>query len=178
MKNFYLLIACVACAMFVSCSGSSSEETTPTKTITPTSNEFMRGQLARYIEIAADASDAEFDYIEKDGAIPSQYLRLKVTLEKVKSGFEDVDPRDIKFSYWGGHLATIDLVDENGTKIQSIRMRSDETLKFQKLITGPVHSKAEIVFEEEFHNSEAAPKWFESITQFTPYATADIATNF
>lgn len=170
MKHFSSLIACIACAMFVSCSGGPSS-----KTITPTSTEFSSGELARYIEIAADAPEAELVYIEQDGAIPTQYLRLKVTLEKVKAGFENVDARDIGFTRLLSVMC-INLVDEYGTEVQDVSIKSEECLKLKKLLTGPVYSTAEIVFEGEYHNSKDAPKWYKRVKQFTPYLTGDITT--
>ena len=161
-------MTCITCAMLISCSGGPAS-----KTITATSTEFTSGDLARYIAVAEDETEAELVFTTRDGAIPTQYLRLKVTLEKVKSGFEDVDARDINFTgLWS--VAVINLVDEYGTEVQDIDIKSEDCLKLKKLLTEPLHSKAEILFEGEYH-TDSAPKWFKSTVQFTPYLTADIS---
>ena len=157
-------------AMFtlVSCSsGVGSKE------ITATSTEFTSGDLAKYIEVVDQPSELLFD--EKDGAIATQYIRLKVTLRMTKDGLKNVDARDINFT---GLLsvATINLVDENGSKIQDLSIKSEELLKLQKLLTGSEGDTQEIVFEGEYHNGDDAPKWFEQASKFTPYLTADIST--
>lgn len=156
-------------AMFtlVSCSDVGSKQ------ITPTSTEFTSGDLAKYIEVVDQPSELLFD--EKDGAIATQYIRLKVTLRMTKDGLKNVDARDINFT---GLLsvATINLVDENGSKIQDLSIKSEELLKLQKLLTGSEGDTQEIVFEGEYHNGDDAPKWFEQASKFTPYLTADIST--
>lgn len=143
------------------------------KQITATSTEFTSGDLAKYIEVVDQPSELLFD--EKDGAIATQYIRLKVTLRMTKDGFKNVDARDINFT---GLLsvATINLVDENGSKIQDLSIKSEELLKLQKLLTGSEGDTQEIVFEGEYHNGDDAPKWFEQASKFTPYLTADIST--
>ena len=157
----------MAMIMLVSCSGVGSKQ------ITPTSTEFTSGDLAKYIEVVDQPSELLFD--EKDGAIATQYIRLKVTLRMTKDGFKNVDARDINFT---GLLsvATINLVDENGSKIQDLSIKSEELLKLQKLLTGSEGDTQEIVFEGEYHNGDDAPKWFEQASKFTPYLTADIST--
>ena len=169
MKKFYCIYA-IFMAMFtlVSCSsGVGSKE------ITATSTEFTSGDLAKYIEVVDQPSELLFD--EKDGAIATQYIRLKVTLRMTKDGLKNVDARDINFT---GLLsvATINLVDENGSKIQDLSIKSEEVLKLQKLLTGSEGDTQEIVFEGEYHNGDDAPKWFEQASKFTPYLTADIST--
>lgn len=157
----------MAMIMLVSCSGVGSKQ------ITPTSTEFTSGDLAKYIEVVDQPSELLFD--EKDGAIATQYIRLKVTLRMTKDGLKNVDARDINFT---GLLsvATINLVDENGSKIQDLSIKSEELLKLQKLLTGSEGDTQEIVFEGEYHNGDDAPKWFEQASKFTPYLTADIST--
>lgn len=157
----------MAMIMLVSCSGVGSKQ------ITPTSTEFTSGDLAKYIEVVDQPSELLFD--EKDGAIATQYIRLKVTLRMTKDGFKNVDARDINFT---GLLsvATINLVDENGSEIQDLSIKSEELLKLQKLLTGSEGDTQEIVFEGEYHNGDDAPKWFEQASKFTPYLTADIST--
>lgn len=76
MKKFYFAWVAVVMAVLTSCSGSNS------KTISPTSTEFTSGELAKYVEIVDEP--AELTYLEKDGAIPAQYIRLTVTLKKDK----------------------------------------------------------------------------------------------
>ena len=157
----------MAMIMLVSCSGVGSKQ------ITPTSTEFTSGDLAKYIEVVDQPSELLFD--EKDGAIATQYIRLKVTLRMTKDGLKNVDARDINFT---GLLsvATINLVDENGSKIQDLSIKSEELLKLKKLLTGSEGDTQEIVFEGEYHNGDDAPKWFEQASKFTPYLTADIST--
>lgn len=157
----------MAMIMLVSCSGVGSKQ------ITATSTEFTSGDLAKYIEVVDQPSELLFD--EKDGAIATQYIRLKVTLRMTKDGFKNVDARDINFT---GLLsvATINLVDENGSEIQDLSIKSEELLKLQKLLTGSEGDTQEIVFEGEYHNGDDAPKWFEQASKFTPYLTADIST--
>lgn len=106
---------------------------TDTKTITPTSTEFTSGELAKYVEVVNQPS--ELTFVEKDGAISTQYIRLKVTLKMVKDGFKDVDPRDINFTRLLS-VAVINLVDENGTEVQDLNVKSEDMLKLQKLLTG------------------------------------------
>ena len=169
MKKFYCIYA-IFMAMFTLVSCSSGVDP---KKITPTSTEFTSGDLAKYIEVVDQPSELLFD--EKDGAIATQYIRLKVTLRMTKDGFKNVDARDINFT---GLLsvATIYLVDENGSKIQDLSIKSEELLKLQKLLTGSEGDTQEIVFEGEYHNGDDAPKWFEQASKFTPYLTADIST--
>ena len=168
MKKIYCIYAIfMAMIMLVSCSGVGPKE------ITATSTEFTSGDLAKYIEVVDQPSELLFD--EKDGTIATQYIRLKVTLRMTKDGLKNVDPRDIQFT---GLLsvATINLVDENGSEIQDLSIKSEELLKLKKLLTGSVGDTQEIVFEGEYHNDDDAPKWFEQASKFTPYLTADIST--
>ena len=143
------------------------------KMITPTSTEFPSGELAKYIEIADQPS--ELTFAETEGSMPTQYIRLKVTLKLVRDGLKDVDARDINFT---GLLsvAVIKLVDENGSDIQDLDLKYEEILTLQKLLTGNVGDTAEITFEGEFHNHDDAPTWFKQATQFSPYLSGDIDT--
>lgn len=167
MKKICLYVFAFLMAVLVSCSSVPN-----TKSITPISTEFISGELARYVEIVSQPS--ELSFAKKDGAIPTQYIRLKVTLKMVKDGFKDVDARDIDFT---GLLsvAVINLVDENGTKTQELNVKNEELLKLKKLLTGNEGDTEEIVFEGEFHNNDEAPNWFKETTQFTPYITGDIS---
>lgn len=163
----YFIFTALFAAMLVSCSSGVGP-----KEITPTSTDFTSGELAKFIEVVDQPS--ELTYAEKDGAIGTQYIRLKVTLKMTKDGFKNVDARDIHFtSLWT--VAIINLVDENGTTIQDLSVKSEDMLKLQKLLTGSEGDSEEIVFEGEYHNSDDAPKWFEQASQFTPYLTGDIS---
>ena len=116
---------------------------------------------------------AELSFSVKDGAIPSQYLRLKVTLKLVKDGIKDADARDIDFTSLLS-VAIIKLVDDEGIDVQDLSIKNEDLLKLKKLLTGREGDMEEIVFEGEFHNSDDAPKWFDETTHFTPYLTGDI----
>lgn len=165
MKKVLLIFTALLSAVFVSCSSNS-------KSITPTSTEFTSGELAKYVEIVDQPS--ELTFAEKDGAIATQYIRLKVTLKMVKDGFKDVDARDINFT---GLLsvAVINLVDENGTEVQDLSVKSEDLLKLKKLLTGNEGDTEEIIFEGEFYNHDDAPNWFKEASQFTPYLSGDIS---
>lgn len=167
MKKTYFIFASIIIAMLVSCSSGID-----TKEVTPTSTEFTSGDLAKYVEIVDEPS--ELTYVEKDGAIATQYIRLKVTLKLVRDGFKNVDAHDIDFT---GLLsvAIINLVDENGTEVQDLSVKSEDLLKLKKLLTGDEGDTEEIIFEGEFHNHDDAPKWFKEAVMFTPYLTGDIS---
>ena len=163
----YFIFTALFAAMLVSCSSGVGP-----KKITPTSTDFTSGELAKFIEVVDQPS--ELTYAEKDGAIGTQYIRLKVTLKMTKDGFKNVDARDINFTSLLS-VAIINLVDENGTTIQDLSVKSEDMLKLQKLLTGSEGDSEEIVFEGEYHNSDDAPKWFEQASKFTPYLTGDIS---
>lgn len=166
MKYFYFIIA-LFMTMLISCSsGVGSKE------ITPTSTEFTSGELAKYIKVVDQPS--ELTFAEKDGAIATQYIRLKVTLQMTKDGFKNVDARDINFTSLLS-VAIINLIDENDTEVQELSIKSEEMLKLKKLLTGSEGDTEEIVFEGEYHNHDDAPKWFEQACKFTPYLTGDIS---
>ena len=167
MKKFYFAWVAVVMAVLTSCSGSNS------KTISPTSTEFTSGELAKYVEIVDEP--AELTYLEKDGAIPAQYIRLTVTLKKIKDGFENTDAHDIEIT---GLLAVamVNLVDKDGMEVQNVSVQSENMLNLKKLLTGKKGDTAEIIFEAEFHTEEAR-KWFDEVERFTPYLTGDITVN-
>lgn len=165
MKKINFVIAFLLLAVFASCGGG-----TGSKTITPTSTEFTSGELAKYVEVVDQP--AELSYAEKDGAIPTQFIRLKVTLKMMKNGIH-ADAHDISFIRLLS-VATINLIDESGTEVQELSVKSEELLKLKKLLTGKKGDTAEIIFEGSFNNSKEAPKWFENSVQFTPYLSADI----
>lgn len=171
MKNLFLFLGAIVIALVSSCSSGNSAKT---KTITATSTEFTSGELARYVEVVDEPS--ELSFVEQDGAIPTQYIRLKVKLRMTKDGLKDVDARDIDFTSLIS-VAIINIVDESGAKIQDLSVKDEELLKLKKLLTGDEGTTEEIVFEGEFHNHDDAPKWFEQASQFTPYLTADISTS-
>lgn len=168
MKKISLMVAVSLLTMLMSCSD------TDNKTITATSTEFTSGELAKYVVI--DDESAELFYAEQDGVIPSQYIRLKVTLKMIKDGYTNVDARDIDFTSLLA-VAIINLVDENGTTIQDLSVKNEDLLKLKQLLTSAEGTTEEIVFEGEFHNSDDAPKWFRNAVKFTPYLTGDIYVN-
>ena len=165
MKNIYLFIAAIFCAIMISCSSGNEP-----KLINPTSTEFTTGEIAKYVEIVDEPS--ELSFAVREGSIETQYIRLKVTLKMVKDGIKDVDPRDIEL---GGFLsaAIINIIDENDTKIQDLKVKDDDMLKLKKLLTGNKNDTAVITFEGEYHNDDA-PKWFKQAVKFTPADTGDI----
>lgn len=169
MKRKMIYLQALVLALFMASCSSSYES----KMITPTSTEFTSGELAKYVEIVDQPS--ELTYAVKDGAIETQYIRLKVTLKMVKDGIKDVDARDLNFT---GLLsvAIINLVDENGTNIQELNVKDEDLLKLKKLLVGKSGDTAEITFEGEYNNKKDAPKWFENAVKFTPDMTGDITS--
>lgn len=166
MKKSNLIIGMAAAIVLASCSGGNE-----TKQIEPTATEFISGELAKYIEV--EDEPAELSYFEQDGSIPTQYIRLKVTLRMKQDGLKDVDPQDIDFTSLMS-VATINLVDEDGIETVDVDVKDDELLKLKKLLTGDQGDTEEIVFEGQFNNRKDAPKWFKNTTGFTPYLSADI----
>ena len=128
MKKIYSIITAFAMAILMSCSSSVAP-----KDITPTSTEFTSGELAKYIEVVDQPSELTFS--ETEGSIPAQYIRLKVTLRLIKDGIKDVDARDIHFTSLLS-VAIINLVDENGSKVQDLSVKDEDLLKLKKLLTG------------------------------------------
>ena len=167
MKKIYFIFSALLLAIMTSCSSGVGP-----KKITPTSTEFTSGELAKYIEVVDQPS--ELTFAEKDGAIATQYIRLKVTLQMTKDGIKNVDARDIHFTSLLS-VAIINLVDKNGTNVQDLSIKSEDLLKLKKLLTGSEGDTEEIIFEGEYHNHNDAPKWFEQASQFTPYLTGDIS---
>ena len=152
------------------CSCSSSSEP---KVISPTSTEFTSGELAKLIEVVDEPS--QLSYAEKEGAIGTQYIKLKVKLKLIKESpeLQEIDARDINFIRLLS-VATVNLVDENETKVQDLDVKTEDLLKLKKLLQGKEDDEETITFEGVFHNSDDAPKWFEQATAFTPYLTADV----
>ena len=166
-RLFYLLVAFSALAL-ASCSSSDAP-----KDIKPTSTEFTSGELAKLIEVVDEP--CQLSYVEKDGAVATQFIQLKIRLKLTKESpeLQNIDARDINFI---GLLsvATINLVDENGIKVQDLNVKSDDLLKLKKLLQGKKGDEETITFEGEFHNHDDAPKWFEQAAAFTPYLTGDV----
>jgi hypothetical protein len=155
-------------AIIMSCSSSNEP-----KEISPTSTEFTSGQLAKLIEVVDEP--CQLSYAEKEGAIATQFIKLKVKLRLKKESPElkKVDAQDINFT---GLLsvATINLVDENETKVQDLDVKSEDMLKLKKLLQKEEGAEETITFEGEFHNSDDAPTWFKEAAAFTPYLTGDV----
>lgn len=170
MKKILFAIAAIAIVLLTSCSSSNEP-----KNISPTSTDFTSGELAKLIEVVDEPS--QLSYAEQDGAIATQFIKLKVKLRLIKESPElrKVDARDIDFT---GLLsvATVNLVDENETKVQDLEVKSEDLLKLKKLLQGEKGDEETITFEGEFHNSKDAPKWFSQAAAFTPYLTGDIQT--
>lgn len=166
-KIFFALMTC-SFALFSSCSSSYEP-----KEISPTSTDFTSGGLAKLIEVVNEP--CQLSFAEQDGAIGTQYIKLKVKLRLTKESpyLQKVDAHDIGFS---GLLsvAIVNLVDKNETNIQDLDVKSEDLLKLKKLLQGKKGDEEIITFEGEFHNSKDAPKWFEQAIAFTPYLTGDI----
>ena len=163
MKKLFVLFV-VAMSAFIVSSCSSGPDT---KSITPTSTEFTSGELAKYIEVVDQPT--ELSLVEAGG---NYYLRLKVTLKMTKDGFKDVDAHDIGISRLLS-VAIINLVDENGTEVKELEIKSEDILKLKKLLTGNEGDTDEIIFEAAFYG-DGATKSFKNSAQFTPYLTGDI----
>ena len=88
--------------------------------------------------------------------------------------FQNIDARDI--SFLGFLVATINLVDERGTMLESLDVKSEDLLKLKKLLQGKKGDEEIITFQGEFHNKKEAPNWFSQAAAFTPHLTADIQT--
>lgn len=161
-KTLFVFGLAAIVAMMASCSGSGEEP----KNITPTTTEFSAGEVAKYVEVVDQP--AELTYTEKEY---HQYLRLKVTLKLIQDGIKDVDARDIHFqsSFLGG--VYINLVDESGSRIDALSMRSEDDLKFKKFLTGNMGDTAVFVFEVNYGNDELAKERFKNAVQFTPDET-------
>lgn len=168
MKRLSYLLTALLVFEMASCSSSNGP-----KEITPTSTEFTSGELAKFVEVVDEP--CQLSYAEQDGAIGSQYIKLKVKLRLTKETpeLQNVDARDIAFT---GLLsvATVNLVDKNETKVVDLDVKSEDLLKLKKLLQGNLGDDETITFEGVFHNSEGAPKWFEQATAFTPFLTADV----
>lgn len=166
MKRLSYLFNALLVLIIVSCSSNAPKE------INPTSTEFISGELAKLIEVVEEP--CQLSYAENEGSIATQYIKLKVKLRLTKESpsLQKVDARDIDFT---GLLsvAMINLVDENGTNVQDLSVKSEELLKLKRLLQGKVGDEDVITFEGEFHNSKEAPKWFDKTTAFTPYMTGD-----
>ena len=168
MKKILFAMAAIIIAAFTSCSSSNEP-----KEISPTSTDFTSGELAKLIEVVDEP--CQLSYAEQDGAIGTQFIKLKVKLRLTKESPElrEVDAHDIDFK---GLLsvATVNLVDANETKVQDIEVKSEDLLKLKKLLQGEKGDEETIIFQGEFHNSKDAPKWYEQTAAFTPYLTGDV----
>lgn len=164
-KNLFVFASAAIVAMLTSCSGSGLDP----KNITPTATEFSSGEVARYVEIVDQP--AELKYTENDD---NQYIRLKVTLKMVQDGIKNADARDISFIHSFG-IMDVELIDENETTVQSLSLKSEDRLKFQKFLTGNEGDTGEFVFETFYGNQEMARENFKDAVRFTPSLTSDIA---
>lgn len=168
MKNLLFALAASLFVAFTSCSSSNDQ-----KEISPTSTEFISGELAKLIEVVNEPCHISF--AEQDGTIPTQFISLQVKLRLTKKTpeLQEVDARDIDFTRLLS-VAIVNLVDENGNKVQDLEIKSEDLLKLKKLLQGEFGDEETITFEGEFHNSDEAPKWYEQTVAFIPYLTADI----
>ena len=167
MKKLLSAMLAIVVVALSSCSSNEPKE------ISPTSAEFISGELAKLIEVVEEP--CQLTYVEKEGEIGTQYIKLKVKLRLTKESpeLQNMDARDINFVSLLS-VATVNLVDASDTKVQDLDVKSEDLLKLKKLLQGKKGDEATITFEGEFHNSKDAPKWFEETTAFTPYLTADV----
>lgn len=170
MKKITLLFAGVLLAALCSCSSSNEP-----KEISPTSTEFQSGGLSKLIEVVDEP--CQLTYAEKDGSIATQFIRLKVKLKLKKESPElkGIDAQDIDFTDLIA-VATVNLIDEAETTIQDLSVKLEDMLKLKKLLKGKEGDTETVTFEGEFHNSDDAPKWFESAAGFTPNLTGEVST--
>lgn len=168
MKKVLFLGILAFSLVLASCGG--KEKSPQKKEIPPTQTEFSEGQIGNYIEVVDEP--CELTYIVHEGYIEEQVFQLKVKIKLTKSDpmFKDMNPRD----FMGGG-ASIELQDELGTKIQELTSK-DYDLVLGKLLKGEVGDTATIVFQEEFHNSDDAPKWFKNTVKFAPITTGRIVS--
>ena len=168
MKKVLLALAAIIIATLSSCSSEGSKE------ISPTSTDFTTGGLAKLIEVVNEP--CQLTYVEKEGGVGTQYIKLNVKLRLTNESpeFQNIDARDI--SFLGFLVATINLVDERGTMLESLDVKSEDLLKLKKLLQGEKGDEEIITFQGEFHNKKEAPNWFSQAVAFTPHLTADIQT--
>ena len=124
-KNLSLLFVAFALILH-SCSSGNEKE------ITATSNEFISGDLAELVEFTDEP--CKIIYVEKDGVMPSQVFRLTVQmkLKKESPDLQKMEPQDIDFTSLLS-VAVVNLIDENGIKIQDLSILTDDFLKLKKL---------------------------------------------
>lgn len=164
-----LLSVFAATAVLLLCACSSDK----TKEVTPDGTEFSSGGLAKLVEIVNEPSELKF--VTVDGAIPEQHflLKVKMKLKKETPALQKIDAQDIAFTRLLS-VATINLTDANGVKIQDINVKDEDVIKLKKLLQAKAGTVEEIVFEGVFHNADDAPKWFDQAEKFHPYLTADV----
>ena len=161
-KTLFVFGLAAIVAMMASCSGSDGSK------IKPTDTKFLSGTVSKCLVVADQP--AELSIVEDEDS--TKYIRLKVTLQMVRSGLKNVDPNDIDFEdVYNG--AEINLLDENETALFNLGVRYDDWLKLKNLLTGDEGSTADIIFECLYDEAEDA-KDFEKVTQFTPYEAANI----
>ena len=71
MKNIYLFIAAIFCAIMTSCSSGNEP-----KLINPTSTEFTTGEIAKHVEIVDQAS--ELSFAVREGSIETLQTRVRM----------------------------------------------------------------------------------------------------
>ena len=169
MKKTLFALATIIIAALSSCSSNEPKA----KEISPTSTEFTSGELAKLIEVVEEP--CQLTYVEKDGEIGTQYIKLKVKLRLTKESpeLQNMDARDIIF-FSLLSVAKVNLVDASDINVQSLNVKSEDYLKLKKLLQGKKGDEETVTFEGEFNNSKDAPKWFEETAAFTPYLTADV----
>lgn len=161
-KSLFVFGLAAIVAMMASCSGSDGSK------IKPTDTKFLSGTVSKCLVVADQP--AELSIVEDEDS--TKYIRLKVTLQMVRSGLKNVDPNDIDFEdVYNG--AEINLLDENETALFNLGVRYDDWLKLKNLLTGDEGSTADIIFGCSYNEAEDA-KDFEKVTQFTPYEAANI----
>ena len=169
MKKSFSLFAALLLVAFTSCSGEKGDS----KEISPKQTEFQSGNLAKLVEVVDEP--AELSYSETEGAISTQYIRLKVKLKLVKESpeLQNVSAQDIHF-YKLLAVATIDLLDEDGNKLNDLDVKDEDMLKLKKFLQGKEGDTEVITFEGTFHNDDAKKLWFDTAVNFVPSLTGDV----
>ena len=167
MKQALYAATAALAIFFASCSSG-----TEPKKINPTSTDFTKGDIAKYVEVVDEP--CELTYTTREGWVEEQIFRLNVKLKltKVNEDLKGIDFRDIELGGW--NAAELDLVDETGAAVQDLKLDEASELNLKKLLAGNVGDIQEVVFEGSFANSEDAPEWYKQAAKFTPTETGYI----
>lgn len=173
MKRLFSISVVLATVFTMTSCGSESGSEKNSKTIKATTTRFEYGDLAKYIEVANE--EATLSWSEQDGTIPMQTFKLDVELRLKKQIKEiaDVDVYDIDLVRLLCGVY-IELVDSNGSELVDVDIASGDHIAFKEFLKGNAGDVKVITFVGEFHNSEAAPKWFNNAVGFKPGGTCSL----